>query len=132
MNGLEPLPAAQPVLDLLFQARRYWKPLLGSCTLQNLEREAIGFHRLGDLPGALVPELYFRYLRGAGRASLEPVCEPNRLDLVGMGALRALLNRKLSLDDSLDAHALDCLLRCLLARGRTEEFHHSHRCHAAR
>jgi uncharacterized protein YprB with RNaseH-like and TPR domain len=132
MNGLEPLPAAQPVLDLLFPARRYWKPLLGSCTLQNLEREAIGFHRLGDLPGALVPEMYFRYLRGAGRASLEPVFEHNRLDLIGMGALLALLNRIMSLDDSLDPHALDCLLRCLLARGRIEEFRRLYRRHAAR
>jgi len=132
MNNLEPLPAGQPVLDLLFPARRYWKPLLGSCTLQNLEREAIGFHRQGDLPGALVPEMYFRYLRGAGRASLEPVLEHNRLDLIGMGALLALLNQKMSLDEAFDSHALDCLLRCLLARGRTGEFQHLYGEHAPR
>lgn len=132
MNGLEPLGAGQPVLDLLFPARRYWKPLLGSCTLQNLEREAIGFARRGDLPGALVPEMYFRYLRGADRATLEPVFEHNRLDLIGMGALLALLNRKMSLDEALDSHALDCLLRSLLTRGRLEEFRHLHRSHAPR
>jgi uncharacterized protein YprB with RNaseH-like and TPR domain len=122
LNGLDPLPADLPVLDLLVPARRFWRRRLGNCTLQNLEREAVGFHRLGDLPGALVPGMYFRFLRGAEPGSLEPVFEHNRLDLVGMAALLGLLNQQLDVEGEMDSHALECLLHCLLDRRRLAEF----------
>ena len=53
--------------DLLHPSRRLWKQVLGSCSLKNIEREILGVHRVGDVAGAEVPELYFSYLRsGAG------------------------------------------------------------------
>ena len=38
-------------VDLLFGARRIWKLRLESCRLMELERQILGFHREGDLPG---------------------------------------------------------------------------------
>ena len=36
------------------------------------------------------------------------------------------------LDDEFDSHALDCLLRSLMSRGRVEEFRHLYRSHGQR
>jgi hypothetical protein len=120
LNGLR-LPE-RPVLDLLHPARRYWGPLIGSCTLQNLEQAALRYRREGDLPGWMIPDLYFTYLRRRDPAPLEGVFHHNELDLVGMAALVGLLNVKLSLELADDPRALECLLRAQLQRGRVEEF----------
>ncbi len=58
------------MLDLLHPSRRYWRPVIGSCTLQNLEQAALRFQREGDLPGWMIPDLYFRYLRQRDPAPL--------------------------------------------------------------
>src|SRR4051794_13065804 len=54
---------AWPHLDLLHPSRRVWKHRLPSCSLGTLEQEILGVRRDSDVPGALIPELYFRYLR---------------------------------------------------------------------
>jgi uncharacterized protein YprB with RNaseH-like and TPR domain len=74
-------------LDLLHPARRIWKERLGSCTLTNLERAVLGVEREGDVPGALIPELYFDYLRTGRTEPLMGVIEHNRLDLFTLAVL---------------------------------------------
>lgn len=80
---------AWPHLDLLHPARRVWKHRLASCALGNLEREVLGIHREGDIPGALIPDLYFRYLRDGDTRPLLPVLKHNQEDIV---SLLGLLN----------------------------------------
>ncbi len=50
-------------LDLLLGARRLWKLRLESCRLVDLERQILGVEREGDLPGEMIPYVYFEYLR---------------------------------------------------------------------
>ena len=50
-------------LDLLFGARRLWKLRLESCRLVDLENQILGVERQGDLPGEMIPYVYFEYLR---------------------------------------------------------------------
>lgn len=73
-----------PHLDLLHPARRVWKHRLASCALGNLEREVLGVHRVGDIPGALIPDLYFRYLRDGDARPLLPVLAHNQSDIVSL------------------------------------------------
>jgi uncharacterized protein YprB with RNaseH-like and TPR domain len=73
-----------PHLDLLHPARRIWKHRLPSCALGNLEREVLGIHRVGDIPGALIPDLYFRYLRDGDARPLLPVLAHNQSDIVSL------------------------------------------------
>jgi uncharacterized protein YprB with RNaseH-like and TPR domain len=54
---------AVPHRDDLHPARRLWKRLLESCRLSMLEEHVLGILRDGDIGGALVPELWFSYLR---------------------------------------------------------------------
>ena len=49
--------------DVLYSARRVWKLRLGSCTLQTLEESVLGVAREDDIPGALIPQTYFTYLK---------------------------------------------------------------------
>src|SRR5262249_33194494 len=46
-------------LDLLHPSRRLWKLRLKDCSLANLEREVLGFEREEDIPGYLIPQVYF-------------------------------------------------------------------------
>lgn len=53
-------------LDLLCGARRLWKLRFDSCRLIDLENQILGVERDGDLPGELIPYVYFEYLRTRG------------------------------------------------------------------
>lgn len=74
-------------LDLLFPARRLWKERLGSCALSNLEAEILGVEREVDVPGWMVPSLYFDYIRSRDPRPLVRVFEHNRLDILSMVTL---------------------------------------------
>lgn len=74
-------------LDVLSIARRLYKPLAGSCRLTHLEEIRLDIHRQDDLPGALVPAVYFDYLRHQRLATLEPVLRHNALDVASTLAL---------------------------------------------
>ena len=53
----------KPHRDDLHPSRRLWKRLLGSCRLSRIEETVLGLRRLDDVPGSLVPALWFDYLR---------------------------------------------------------------------
>ena len=76
-----------PHLDMLPVARRLWKPEFGGAKLSFLEEKVLGNVREGDVPGALIPTLYFHFLRGASPRTLAPVFYHNRMDIVALAAL---------------------------------------------
>jgi uncharacterized protein len=82
-----------PHVDLLFTARRIWKRRLEDCTLSNVERRVIGFERTGDVPGFLIPGLYFDYLRTRDAAGIAPVFRHNVWDILALAALGAASGR---------------------------------------
>jgi hypothetical protein len=98
-----PAPPVRPHLDLLHCTRRVLRhraPATGpncrpSMRLTQIEQDLLGFTRRDDIPGYLVPELYFRYLRGGGAGLLDPVLVHNRHDLVSLAALLGVLVRRL-------------------------------------
>jgi uncharacterized protein YprB with RNaseH-like and TPR domain len=74
-------------LDLLVGARRLWKLRFDSCRLVDLESQVLGVERQGDLPGALIPYVYFEYLRTRQSARLLPLFQHNVLDIVTLACL---------------------------------------------
>lgn len=89
-----PVPTELPHLDLLHCARRVFKYRGAGTRLVHLEEQVLGFQRVGDVDGALIPDLYFRFLRGGDGASLTPVLEHNANDLLLMVALLGELVRR--------------------------------------
>lgn len=78
-------------LDLLHSARRLWKLRLTSCRLQDLEKEIVGYERVDDVPGYLIPGLYFDYVRYGMLRRLEPVFLHNRLDILSLACLTSVV-----------------------------------------
>ncbi len=89
-----PAPAELPHLDLLHCARRVFKHRGAGTRLVHLEDQVLGFRRVDDVDGSLIPDLYFRYLRGGDGAALIPVLEHNVNDLLLLAALLGELVRR--------------------------------------
>ena len=86
------VPRLAAHLDLLHPARALWKLRLGSVRLVELERRVLDAPRLGwcrdtDLDSAMIPQVYFDYLRGGCAKALAGVVRHNQMDLRGLAAL---------------------------------------------
>jgi uncharacterized protein YprB with RNaseH-like and TPR domain len=91
MNRARPPFARMEHLDLLFGARRLWKLRFDSCRLVDLENQILGVERQGDLPGALIPYVYFEYLRTRHAARMLPVFQHNATDILTLACLTGIV-----------------------------------------
>jgi hypothetical protein len=98
-------------LDLLHGARRLWKLRLESCRLVQLEQEILGVYREGDLPGDLIPYVYFEYLRRGEAQRLVPIFHHNAMDILTLACLTAIVPAAFRSTDS------DALHRAGVRRG---------------
>jgi uncharacterized protein YprB with RNaseH-like and TPR domain len=82
-----PLPALAH-LDLLPLARRLWRDRLPSRALGSLEQYILGVTRSQeDVPGWMIPQLYFDYMRNGDARPLKNVFYHNAVDVLSMAAL---------------------------------------------
>jgi hypothetical protein len=93
MNRHRAIFDGMPHFDVLFAARRIWRDLVDSCSLGELEKSILGVHRLEDVPGALVPQIYFDYLHSGKLDGLREVFFHNYQDILSMAALAVRLCR---------------------------------------
>jgi uncharacterized protein YprB with RNaseH-like and TPR domain len=102
--------------DLLPAARRLWRAGHGSCRLTALEKGIVAFDRGPDVPGAMIPRVYFDFVnRGAG-AALESVFAHNTNDVVSLAALAVCASDRVTsepamLDAALDLYSLARILQ---------------------
>ncbi len=85
-----PLPKLHHV-DLLHGARRLWKLRMKNCRLMQLEEQILGVYREGDLPGELIPYVYFEYLRSREALRLVPIFHHNAMDILTLACLTAIV-----------------------------------------
>ena len=78
-------------LDLLFGARRLWKLRFDSCRLVELENQILGVEREGDLPGEMIPYVYFDYLRTKEVWRVVPILHHNAIDILTLACLTAIV-----------------------------------------
>jgi uncharacterized protein YprB with RNaseH-like and TPR domain len=88
-------------VDLLHLARRLWRDRLPSRTLANLEVQILQASRTDEeIPGWMIPQIYFDYLREGDARPLQRVFYHNAMDVVSLAALlnhtSALLEAPLS------------------------------------
>jgi len=91
MNRAKPPFTRMEHLDLLVGARRLWKLRFESCRLVDLEDQVLGVARQGDVPGALIPYVYFEYLRTQEIARLVPVFHHNSIDILTLACLTGIV-----------------------------------------
>ncbi len=84
-------------IDLLHLARRLWRERLPSRTLYNLEFHILGATRTEeDLPGWMIPQIYFDYLISGDARPLKRVFYHNALDVISLAALFSYLTALLA------------------------------------
>ncbi len=75
-------------VDLLHLARRLWRDRLPSRTLANIEVQILHASRTDEeIPGWMIPEIYFDYLRSGDARPLQRVFYHNAMDVVSLAAL---------------------------------------------
>jgi uncharacterized protein YprB with RNaseH-like and TPR domain len=88
MMGISSPFEAVDHFDLLPLARRLWRIRLASRTLANVESHILGVRRgEQEVPGYMIPELYFEYLRTQDARPLGGVFYHNAIDILSLAGL---------------------------------------------
>ncbi len=88
LNGFTTPLTGLAHIDLLPLARRLWRNRLPSRALKDLEVDILGMARTEDeVPGWMIPELYYEYLRSGDARPLGGVFYHNAQDVISMGKL---------------------------------------------
>ncbi len=87
----KPFEWTQTHVDILHHARRRWKGELPDCKLQTLESYICQRRRVGDVPGALVPDVYREFVRSGSTQLLADVFHHNALDVITLAELTIVL-----------------------------------------
>jgi uncharacterized protein YprB with RNaseH-like and TPR domain len=74
-------------VDLLYPSRLVWKKILKSCRLAVLEEKILKVYRKDDIPGMLIPGIYFKYLQTRDASEIKKVLMHNELDILSMVTL---------------------------------------------
>jgi len=87
LNGWRRKGPAPGHLDFLHPSRALWRNTLPSCRLGMVEEQRLGIVRGYDVPGALAPELYMRFLQDGDPSHLQGVFVHNELDVLTLSAI---------------------------------------------
>lgn len=80
-------------IDLLYPSRRLFRRIIGACSLHAIEGEILGIERTNDLPGFLVPDRYFDFLRTGDLEPLRAVFDHHREDVLSLARLLDYIER---------------------------------------
>lgn len=78
-------------IDLLHGVRRLYRHRMPACRLPEAERRLLRLHRPDDIPGWLIPSLYFDYQRLGRVAPLRSVLRHNADDVLSMVGVLTVL-----------------------------------------
>jgi hypothetical protein len=102
-------------VDLLHLSRRLWRDRLPSRTLANLEVQILQASRTDDeIPGWLIPQIYFDYLRDGDARPLKRVFYHNAMDVISLAAL--LNHTSMLLDNPLNQPTVEYIDVAAIAR----------------
>jgi uncharacterized protein len=115
MNGIpHPFDSLEHI-DLLPVARKLWRNRLPSRALKSLEVDILGLPRTTEeVPGYLIPEMYFDYLRSGDARPLSGIFYHNGMDILSLAALFNFVNDLLV--DPFGSEAIDSLDVVAIAR----------------
>lgn len=105
-----PFPEMQHV-DLLALSRRVWRNRLPSRALGALEQDVLSVARSEEeIPGWMIPEMYFEYLKSGNSKPMAGVFYHNKMDILSLAALFLHLSNLLTSPmDWLSSEGLDLI-----------------------
>ncbi|HSG99328.1 MAG TPA: ribonuclease H-like domain-containing protein [candidate division Zixibacteria bacterium] len=110
----------QSHLDLLYPARSLFKRRIQDCSLTNVEARVFGHERDGDIPGYLIPGVYFDWVHEDKTEQLAAVIEHNRQDIVSLALLLSVFAESHTSDGRSLSEALDVYSLALRAQARKD------------
>ena len=93
MNRVPGFPLDAEHLDLIHSGRRIFRHVFESCSLKSFEERLMGIVREGDIPGWLIPEVYFSYQHHGDTERIPSVIDHNLQDIRSMYTLLVIFNR---------------------------------------
>ncbi len=93
MNRMSPPFDNLSHIDLLHPTRTLWKLSMENCKLKTVETDLLGLYREDDIPGEMIPDVYFDYLRNRRAEKIERIFYHNRFDVITMLANLILIVR---------------------------------------
>jgi len=117
LNRIIPFFSDWQHLDVFHLSRRIWKDSFASCSLQSLEKELFRMERKDDVPGELIPAVYFDFLQTGQTEAVRKVISHNYLDL---RTTQFLVNELSAIDNKAGWDKLDsgALLRLAVLAGQ--------------
>jgi uncharacterized protein len=95
-------------IDMLHIARKIWKDRLPSRALGDLEKQILNIYRTDEeVPGWMIPDLYFDYLASGDARPLKRVFYHNAMDIVSLALLFIYTNDILSQPLAQDIDSID-------------------------
>ncbi len=104
LNRLENPFRSYRHLDLLHPARRLWKTLLESCSLNHIETHIFNFSRVNDVPGAMIPQIYFEFIHDGNTGDILRVIDHNQQDILTLSRLLLHFNWLENIADQQSLH----------------------------
>ena len=86
-HGVELAHRRVPHLDLLHESRKRWRGEVPNCKLQTLEKHLCRRHRVGDIPGAEIPDAYHRFVASGDARQVRDILHHNLLDMLTMAQI---------------------------------------------
>lgn len=118
-----PFPLTDTVhYDLVHAARRVWKQRLNNCSLNNIERLVLNFHRQEDVPGHLIPQLWLDYLEYRDARPLKDVFHHHEMDILSLAALAGHLSQRLAARDEPAFHHAEDQLSVIRLYYKNKEY----------
>lgn len=100
-----------PHIDVLHLSRKLWRGHLPSCSLKELEVEILRTERTDEeVPGWMIPEIYFEYLRTGAAEKISNVVYHNAQDVVSLAALFIHISTLLEKNADLDKFEVSDLI----------------------
>ena len=108
-----------PHIDLLQITRELWKRTLPSRSLGYIEMAILGFPRSQDeVPGYLIPQIYYDYLKSADARPLAGVLYHNENDILSLiGLLNYLIERSIENIQLLNPDDLQSIISLVIKTG---------------
>ncbi|MBN2602070.1 MAG: ribonuclease H-like domain-containing protein [Candidatus Marinimicrobia bacterium] len=91
INRMRPIPEDSGHIDLLHPTRMLWKYSMENCKLKTVETDRLGLFRDDDIPGEMIPDAYFDYLRCRRIDKIERIFYHNRFDIITLLATLILI-----------------------------------------
>ncbi len=124
MSRMAPPFARMEHFDLLYGARRLYRLAFDSCRLVELENQILGVERIDDVPGSMIPYLYFEFIRTRAAHRMAGIFEHNSFDILTLACLTGVIPRAFHAPLEVPLHRgaeMVGLARWLKAAGRTGE-----------